>query len=149
VGLLLLRLGAFLLVAGCVRLVVLYARAALGQGTWNPITALMRGLGFVLGRPVRTLALEILFGIIGLLPLLVWLFLGPVWDGKEAGDLALILAGQQLVVLLRILVRAGNLGAASAYLKRSKEAGTPAPVAAAPAARESDPAADSAPVPVS
>jgi len=144
VGLLLLRLAAFLLVAGYVRIVVLYARAALGQGTPNPITALMRGLGFVLGRPVRTLALEILFGALGLFPLLVWLFLGPVWDGKEAGDLALILAGQQLVVLLRILVRAGNLGAASAYLKRSKEAApSPAP---APVASIASPDSASAPV---
>jgi len=144
VGLLLLRLGAFLIVAGYVRLVLLYARAALGQGTPNPITALMRGLGFVLGRPVRTLSLEILFGVFGLLPLLVWLFLGPVWDGKEAGNLALILAGQQLVVLLRILTRAGHLGAASAYLKRSKEAApSPAP---APAASIASPDSASAPV---
>ena len=148
VGLLLLRLGVFLLVAGYIRLVVLYARAALGQGIPNPLTALMRGLGFVLGRPVRTLALEILFGALGLLPLLVWLFLGPVWDGKELGDFALILAGQQLVVLLRILTRAGHLGAASAYLKRSKEAGASAPASAAPAAPASGPSTDSASVPV-
>jgi hypothetical protein len=145
VGLLLFRLGAFLLVAGYIRLVVLYARAALGQGIPNPLTALMRGLGFVLGRPVRTLALEILFGALGLLPLLVWLFFGPVWDGKELGDFALILAGQQLVVLLRILTRAGHLGAASAYLKRSKEAEASAPASAAPA---SGPSTDSASVPV-
>ena len=31
---------------------------------------------------------------------------GPVWNGKELGDFGLILAGQQLVVLLRILTRA-------------------------------------------
>ena len=151
VGLLLFRLGAFLLVAGYIRLVVLYARAALGQGIPNPLTALMRGLGFVLGRPVRTLALEILFGALGLLPLLVWLFFGPVWDGKELGDFALILAGQQLVVLLRILTRAGHLGAASAYLKRSKEAEASVPASAAsaaPAAPASGPSTDSASVPV-
>ena len=86
----------------------------------------MRGLGFVLGRPARTLALEILFGALGLLPLLVWLLVGPVWDGRELGEFALILAGQQLVVLLRILTRAGHLGAASAYLRRSKEVGVSA-----------------------
>jgi hypothetical protein len=145
VGLLLFRLGIFLLVAGYIRLVVLYARAALGQGIPNPLTALMRGLGFVLGRPVRTLALEILFGALGLLPLLVWLIVGPVWDGRELGDFALILVGQQLVVLIRILTRAGHLGAASAYLKRSKEAGASAPASAAPAPR---PSTDSASVPV-
>jgi hypothetical protein len=146
VGLLLSRLGAFLLVAGYIRLVVLYARATLGQGIPNPLTALMRGLGFVLGRPARTLALEILFGILNLLPLLVWVLLGPVWDGKELGGFALILASQQLVVLLRILTRAGHLGAASAYLKSSKEAGASAPASAAHAAPASGPSTDSAPV---
>lgn len=148
VGLLLFRLGTFLLVAGTIRLVVLYARAALGQGITNPFGALMSGFGFVLGRPARTLALEILFGALGLLPLLVWLFLGPIWDGKELGDFALILAGQQLVVLLRILTRAGHLGAASAYLKRSVEAGASAPASAAPAAPASGPSTDSTSVPV-
>ncbi|HSB63093.1 MAG TPA: hypothetical protein VLJ18_02960 [Thermoanaerobaculia bacterium] len=146
VGLLLFRLGAFLLVAGYIRLVVLYARAALGQGAPSPLTSLMRGLGFVLGRPIRTLTLEILFSALGLLPLLAWLFLGPVWDGGKAGDLALIFACQQLVVLLRILTRAGHLGAAAAYLKRAKEGDAPAPVSAAPAA--SGPPTESAPVKV-
>ncbi|MFI5119788.1 MAG: hypothetical protein ACHQM4_05210 [Thermoanaerobaculia bacterium] len=148
VGLLLFRLGIFLLAAGYIRLVVLYARATLGQGIPNPLTALMRGLGFVLGRPIRTLALEILFGVFGLLPLLVWLLLGPVWNGKEPGDLALILAGQQLVVLLRILTRAGHLGAASAYLKRSQEAGASPRASRAPEAPASGSSADSASVPV-
>jgi hypothetical protein len=131
VGLLLIRLGAFLLVAGYIRLVVLYARAAMGQGIPSPLASLMRGLGFVLGRPIRTLALEILFAAFGLLPLLLWLYLGPVWDGGKLGDFVLIFAAQQLVVLLRILTRAGHLGAAAAYLKSSREAGTPAPAAAA------------------
>ena len=143
VGLLLFRLGIFLLVAGLIRLVVLYARAALGQGIPNPFGALMSGLGFVLGRPVRTLALEILFGALGLLPLLAWLSFGPVWDGKKLGDFAMILAGQQLVVLLRILTRASHLGAASTYLKRSKEAGASAPASAAPAAQALSPSTDS------
>lgn len=134
VGLLLLRLGAFLVAAGYLRLVVLYARAALGQGITNPFAALMTGFGFVLGRPVRTLALEILFAALGVLPLLLWLFVGPVWNGRELADFALILAGQQLVVLLRILTRAGHLGAASAYLKRSKEDRASAPASPIPAA---------------
>jgi hypothetical protein len=129
-GLLLLRLGAFLLVAGYLRLVVTYARAAMGQGTANPVSALMTGFGFVLGRPARTLSIEIFFGVLGVLPLVVWGFLGPVWNGGELVDLALILAGQQLVVLLRILTRAGHLGAASAYLKRSREPVSPAPAPA-------------------
>jgi hypothetical protein len=144
VGLLLIRLAVFLLAAGYIRLVVLYARAALGQGIPNPFIALMRGLGFVLGRPARTLALEILFGALGLVPLLVWLFVGPVWDGRELGGVALILAGQQLVVLLRILTRASHLGAASTYLKRSQEIGASA--SAAPAAPASGPSTDSASV---
>jgi hypothetical protein len=125
-GLLLLRLGAFLLIAGYLRLVVTYARAAMGQGATNPFAALMSGFGFVLGRPARTLAIEILFGVLGVVPLLAWTFVGPVWNGGELADFALILAGQQLVVLLRILTRAGHLGAASAYLKRSKELVSPA-----------------------
>ncbi|MDL2718777.1 MAG: hypothetical protein PT977_13575, partial [Acidobacteriota bacterium] len=133
-GLLLVRLGAFLLVAAYLRLVVTYARAAMGQGVANPFAALMSGFGFVLGRPARTLAIEILFGILGVLPLAVWGLLGPVWNGGELADFALILAGQQLVVFLRIVTRAGHLGAASAYLKRSREPMSPAP---APPARVS------------
>ncbi|MEO8586581.1 MAG: hypothetical protein ABI584_10510 [Acidobacteriota bacterium] len=133
-GLLLLRLGAFLLVAAYLRLVVTYARAAMGQGAANPFEALMSGFGFVLGRPARTLAIEILFGILGVLPLVVWALIGPVWKGVDAAELALVLAGQQLVVLLRIVTRAGHLGAASAYLQRSREPVSPAP---APAARVS------------
>ena len=35
------------------------------------------------------LALEILFGALGLLPLLLWGLLGPVWDGKDLAGLAL------------------------------------------------------------
>jgi hypothetical protein len=125
-GLLVLRLGAFLLVAGYLRLVVVYARAAMGQGATNPFAALMSGFGFVLGRLARTLAIEIFFGVLGVLPLVAWAFVGPVWNGGELADFALILAGQQLVVLLRILTRAGHLGAASAYLKRSREPVSPA-----------------------
>jgi hypothetical protein len=150
VGLLLLRFAVFLLVAGVLRLVVLYARAALGLGTTNPFAALARGLGFVLGRPVRTLALEILFGTLGVLPLLAWLLFGPVWDGRRLADFALILLGQELVVLLRILMRAGHLGAASAYLKRSKETGVPASARTTPAMpyiRVPEPPAKPAPVP--
>ncbi len=135
-GLLLLRLGAFLLVAGYLRLVVVYARAAMGQGAANPVSAFMTGFGFVLGRPARTLAIEIFFGVLGILPLVAWAFVGPVWDGGEPADFALILAGQQLVVLLRILTRVGHLGAASAYLMRSKESVSPAPAPAVRVAAE-------------
>jgi hypothetical protein len=148
VGLLLLRLGAFLLAAGYLRLVVLYARAALGHGTTNPFAALMTGFGFVLGRPVRTLALEILFGALGVLPLLLWLVFGPVWDGADLGDFALIVAGQQLVVLLRILTRAGHLGAASTYLRRSREAGASAPASTTSEASSPAPAAEPSPAPL-
>jgi len=126
-GLLLLRLGAFLLVAGYLRLVVTYARAAMGQGAVNPFAALLSGFGFVLGRPARTLTLEVFFGVLGVLPLLVWAFVGPVWNGGALADFALIFAGQQLIVFLRIVTRAGHLGAASAYLKRSRESASPAP----------------------
>ena len=125
-GLLLLRLGAFLLVAGYLRLVVTYARAAMGQGVTNPFAAFMSGFGFVLGRPVRTLAIEIFFGFLGVLPILVWSYFGRVWNGGEIADFALILAGQQLVVILRIVTRVGHLGAASVYLRRSKESVSPA-----------------------
>ena len=128
-ALLLLRLGAFLLVAGYLRLVVTYARAAMGQGAANPFAALMAGFGFVLGRPARTLALEILFAVLGVLPLALWALLGPVWNGGDPADFALIFAGQQVVVLLRILTRVGHLGAASAWLRRSKESPAPAPAA--------------------
>ncbi len=126
-GLLLLRLAAFLLVAAYIRLVAAYARAAMGQGVANPFAALMSGIGFVLGHPVRTLALEIVFGALGLVPLLLWAFLGPVWKGTEGAELALVVSGQQLVVFVRIVTRASHLGAASAYLRRTREPVSPAP----------------------
>jgi hypothetical protein len=124
----LLRLLAFLVVAACVRLVVLYARAAMGRaGRGNLVGALGAGAGFVLGHPARTLALEILFGTLGVLPLLLWAFLGPVWDGKEPGALALVVLGQQGVVFFRVLVRSAHLGAASAFLARAAETAAPTP----------------------
>ena len=98
----------------------------MGQGVTNPFAAFMSGFGFVLGRPARTLAIEIFFGFIGVLPLLAWAYLGRVWNGGEIADFALILAGQQLVVLLRIVTRVGHLAAASVYIRRSKESVSPA-----------------------
>lgn len=124
--LLLLRLLAFLLVAAFVRLVVVYARAAMGRaGRASLVGALGAGAGFVLRRPLRTLALEVLFGTLGLLPLLLWALLGPVWDGAEPGALAAVVLGQQAVVFVRLLARAAHLGAASSFLSRAVE--TPAP----------------------
>ncbi|MGA7991599.1 MAG: hypothetical protein WCC53_09225, partial [Thermoanaerobaculia bacterium] len=120
--LLLLRLVAFLVAAAFIRLVVLYTRAAMGRaGRANLIGALGAGLGFVLRHPVRTLALEITFGALGILPLLFWALLGPVWDGREPAALALVVLGQQGVVLCRLLARAAHLGAASSFLARAAE----------------------------
>ncbi len=122
-GLTLLRLLAFLLVAGLLRLLVLYARASMGlRGSVNPFLALARSAGFLAGRPVRVLVLEVLFGAVGLLPLLAWLAWGPSWDGREPAGLALVLLGQQLVVLFRIAARTAHLGAATAFLRRAAEA---------------------------
>jgi hypothetical protein len=119
----LLRLGAFLVVAAVVRLVVLYTRAAMGRaGRANLVGALGAALGFLARRPVRAFALELLFGTLGILPLLLWGFLGPVWDGRDAAGLALIVLGQQALVFLRILARTAHLGAASAFLARATEA---------------------------
>lgn len=147
VGLVAVRLLAFLLVAGFVRIVVLYARAAMGRsGKGNLVAALGTSLGFVARRPVRTLSLEILFGALGVLPLLLWGLLGPVWDGQDAGALALIVLGQQAVVFLRLLFRTAHLGAASAFLGRASESRA----AAAPAVTltsESEPAPEPAPAP--
>lgn len=122
-ALMILRLFAFLLVAGTVRLVVIYARASMGlSGKANPLLALARGAGFVAGRPIRTLSLEIVFGAIGLLPLALWGLLAPTWDGKDVGRLALFVALQQLVVFFRIATRVAHLGAASSFLRRAAEA---------------------------
>ena len=70
-----------------------------------------------------------------------------MWDGTDPGEFALILGGQQLVVLLRILTRAGHLGAASAYLRRSKEAGAPAAASTPPSERTDEPSAEPEPEP--
>jgi hypothetical protein len=125
----LLRLLAFLLVVSYVRLVVIYARASMGLSkSANPVFALVRGAGFVAGRPVRTLALGVGFGAIGLLPLALWGTFATTWDGRDLGQLALFIALQQLVVLFRIATRAAHLGAASSFLRRAAEAARPAAV---------------------
>ncbi len=142
----LLRLGAFLVVAAIVRLVVLYTRAAMGRaGKANLVGAFGAALGFLARRPVRVLALEILFGALGVLPLLAWAFLGPVWDGKDLGALALIVLGQQAVVFWRIFARTAHLGAASAFLARASGAAGPAP--SPKLTSESEPAAEPTPQP--
>lgn len=123
-----LRLLAFLFAAALVRILVLYARAAMGRsGSANLFAALGTSAGFLVRRPVRLLSLEILFGALGVLPLVAWGVFGPVWDGREAGGLALVVLGQQAVVFLRILSRAAYLGAASALIARPAEAAAPAP----------------------
>lgn len=122
VSLVLVRLLAFLLLAGCVRLVVLYARASIGLSrNGNPFLALASGMGFVLGRPFRTFSLELAFGAVGLLPLLLWGLLAPTWDGSDPARFWLFLAAQELVVLFRITARVAHLGAATSFMRRAKE----------------------------
>lgn len=127
-GLSLLRLFAFLLAAGAVRAVVAQSRAALGLAkTANPFLALASGLGFVLGRPVKALLLEASFGVTALLPLTLWLLFAPSWSGGDARLLALLVLGQQAVVLLRLFARTALLGAAAAWMRGAREASRPAP----------------------
>ena len=145
VGLVAARLFAFLLVAASIRLVVLYTRAAMGRsGRGNLVAALGTSIGFLARRPARALALEILFGALGVLPLAAWGLFGPVWDGREAGALGFVVLGQQALVFLRILFRTAHLGAASAFLGRALEA------PAAPSrtlTSESEPAPEPVPAP--
>ena len=126
IALMLLRLLAFLLVAAYVRLVVLYARASMGLSkSPSVVLALARGAGFVAGRPVRTLALEIAFAVIGILPLALWGTYAATWDGVDRGRLVLFIVLQQLVVLCRIATRIAHLGTATAFLRRTAEAARP------------------------
>lgn len=127
-GLSLLRLFAFLGAAGLTRAVVAQSRAALGLAkTANPFLALASGLGFVLGRPVKALLLEAAFGVTALLPLSLWLFFAPSWSGGDARLLALLVAGQQAAVLVRIVARTAHIGAATAWMRGAREAARPAP----------------------
>ncbi|MCL4807674.1 MAG: hypothetical protein KJ062_07750 [Thermoanaerobaculia bacterium] len=127
-GLSLLRLCAFLLAAGAVRAVVVQSRAALGLAkSANPVLALASGLGFVIGRPVRALLLEAGFGLTALLPLALWLLFAPSWGGGDLRLLALLVAGQQAVVLLRIVARTAHLAAATAWMRGARESARPAP----------------------
>ena len=126
----LLRFLAFLVVAGMVRLVVQYSRAAMGlSGSTNVAAALGRGLGFVLSRPAGTLTLEVLFGAAGLLPLVLWGAYGRAWDGADRSDFWILLGLQQLVLVVRIVARTSHLGAASAWLSGAADR---APVPARP-----------------
>lgn len=127
-GLSLLRLFAFLGATGVVRAIVAQSRAALGLAkTANPFLALASGVGFVIGRPVKALLLEVAFGVTALLPLSLWLVFAPSWSGGDARLLALLVAGQQAVVLLRIVARTAHLGAATAWMRGAREAARPAP----------------------
>ena len=127
-GLSLLRLFAFLVTTGAVRAVVAQSRAALGLAkTANPFLALASGLGFVLGRPVKALLLEAAFGVTALLPLSLWLVFAPSWSGGDLRILALLVSGQQAVILLRLLARTAHLGAATTWMRGAREAARPAP----------------------
>ena len=127
-GLSLLRLLAFLGTTGAVRAVLAQSRAALGLAkTANPFLALASGLGFVLGRPVKALLLEVSFGVTALLPLSLWLVFAPSWSGGDVRLLALLVAGQQAVVLLLIVARTALLGAATSWMRGAREAARPAP----------------------
>lgn len=134
VALQLLRLLAFLLVAGLVRVVVQFSRAAMGvSGSTNVAAALGRGLGFAFAHPAGTLGLEILFGAVGILPLAIWAIYGRVWNGADLADYATTLLFQQLVVFARIAVRTAYLGTASAWLGRAfHTAPAAAPATSAP-----------------
>ena len=124
----LLRLLAFLLVAGFIRLLVLYARASMGiSRNGNPALALASGFGFLSRRLGRAMVLEVLFGSVALLPLIAWTLLAPSWDGTDPARLALLVAVGQLVVLFRITARVAHLGAASAFMRRVAEAARPVP----------------------
>ncbi len=124
---------AFLLVGSAVRATVASSRGALGLGRGNPFVALATGAGFVLGRPVKAMLLEVSFGVAGLLPLVPWLVWAPVWDGTNQRSRLLLVAGQQAVVLWRIAARAGHLGAATAWMKGARETARPAPAKLEPA----------------
>ena len=126
-GLLLLGLGAFLLAAAAVRLTVAFARAAIGHSRrGDPFQALARGLGFLAGRPLRALGVEVLFGLAAAAPA-AYLALARPWDGRDLRLFALHLAAQQAVVAWRILCRAGYLGTASAWMRAAAVAARPAP----------------------
>ena len=132
VGLGLLRLLAFLLVAALFRMVVVYARAGMGlSGKANPVMALFSAAGFVAGRPGRALVLEVAFGAAGVLPLVLWALLGATWDGRDPARLALLVGLQQLVVFIRITARTAYLGSASAFLRRGSEAPRAVPASGA------------------
>jgi hypothetical protein len=127
-GLSLLRLFAFLAATGAVRAVVAQSRAALGLAkTANPFLALASGFGFVLGRPVKALLLEAAFGVTALFPLALWLLFAPSWRGGDWRLLALLVSGQQAVLLLRLLARTAHLGAATDWMRGAREAARPAP----------------------
>ena len=120
-GLSLLRLFTFLATTGAIRAVLAQSRAALGLArTANPFLSLASGVGFVLGRPVKALLLEAAFGVTALLPLALWLVFAPSWSGGDLRLLALLVAGQQAVVLLRIVARTAHLGAATAWMRSAR-----------------------------
>lgn len=133
----LLRLLVFCLVAGFIRGVVQFSRAAMGLlASTNVFAAFGRGLGMAFAHPIGTLGLEILFGALGILPLALWVIYGRAWDGADLGDYAMILFLQQLVVLTRIAFRTAYLGTASAWMARGSATAATASAPAEPAPAE-------------
>jgi hypothetical protein len=129
----LLRLGLFLVAASYARTLAAFARASMGlAGNANLVSALGQAVGTILRRPGKALALEVLCGTAALAPPVLWGFFAPTWDGTDTSRFFLILAGQQLVVFLRIASRAAHLGSATAWLDRARAASSPAPAEAAP-----------------
>jgi hypothetical protein len=128
----LLRLGLFLVAASYARTLAAFARASMGlAGSANVLSALGHAIGTILRRPVKALGLEVLCGSMALVPLVFWGLFAPTWDGTDSSRYFLILSGQQLVVFLRIAARTTHLGAATAWLDRSRDTASPAPTGAA------------------
>jgi hypothetical protein len=76
---------------------------------------------------VKALLLEVSFGLTALLPLAAWLLFAPSWGGGDLRLLALLVAGQEAVLLLRLLARTAHLGAATAWMRGTRESARPAP----------------------
>ncbi len=120
-GLFLVRILAFLLAAGLVRMFILATRAAVGlSGKANPLPALGSALGRIVRSPLKALFIEVSFGILALAPLAAWGLFAPVWDGADPWYLALFVLLQELLVLWRIAARVAQLGAVAAWLRGSE-----------------------------
>jgi hypothetical protein len=105
-----------------IHVVFTYAKiAAVVEERRSMLLAAVRGLGFVLSYPLRTLGLYLGFGVLTVVLLFVWIWLAPGAEQATVGAVVMAFVAGQVFVMLRLYLRLSLL-AGQAALYRSLRA---------------------------